>query len=58
MVSAWASSNRVVLGQTKVDDRSNEITAIPELLRVSGCGRVHSEHRRNGMSKGDSSDDH
>jgi hypothetical protein len=40
MVSAWASANELVLGQTKVDDKSNEITAIPELLRVleiSGC---------------------
>jgi len=40
MVSAWASENRLVLGQTKVDDRSNEITAIPQLLdmlEVSGC---------------------
>ena len=34
MVSAWASANRLVLGQIKVDDKSNEITAIPELLRV------------------------
>lgn len=40
MVSAWASQNRLVLGQVKVDDKSNEITAIPELLRVlalQGC---------------------
>jgi predicted transposase YbfD/YdcC len=40
MVSAWAAANRLVLGQVKVDDKSNEITAIPELLRVldvSGC---------------------
>jgi DDE_Tnp_1-associated/Transposase DDE domain len=40
MVSAWATSNRLVLGQLKVDEKSNEITAIPELLRVlalSGC---------------------
>ena len=40
MVSAWASANGIVLGQRKVDDKSNEITAIPELLRmldVSGC---------------------
>lgn len=40
MVSAWASSNRLVLGQVKVDAKSNEITAIPELLRmldISGC---------------------
>lgn len=40
MVSAWASANRLVLGQVKVDDQSNEITAIPQLLRVleiAGC---------------------
>lgn len=40
MVSAWAASNRLVLGQIKVDDKSNEITAIPELLKaleISGC---------------------
>lgn len=40
MVSAWASANGVVLGQRKVDDKSNEITAIPELLRtleIEGC---------------------
>jgi len=39
-VSAWASENRVVLGQVKVDDKSNEITAIPqvlELLDLNGC---------------------
>lgn len=34
MVSAWAAENRVVLGQRKVDDKSNEITAIPELLDI------------------------
>jgi predicted transposase YbfD/YdcC len=40
MVSAWATTNRLVLGQVKVDEKSNEITAIPELLKVlelSGC---------------------
>jgi predicted transposase YbfD/YdcC len=40
MVSAWASANRLVLGQRKVDDKSNEITAIPALLKVleiTGC---------------------
>jgi predicted transposase YbfD/YdcC len=39
-VSAWAAQNRVVLGQLKTAEKSNEITAIPELLRVldvSGC---------------------
>lgn len=34
MVSAWATTNRLVLGQQKVDAKSNEITAIPELLRA------------------------
>lgn len=40
MVSAWATQNQLVLGQTKVADKSNEITAIPELLRlldITGC---------------------
>ncbi len=34
MVSAWVSANRLVLGATKVDAKSNEITAIPELLKL------------------------
>jgi predicted transposase YbfD/YdcC len=40
MVSAWAEANRLVLGQAKVEEKTNEITAIPELLRlleISGC---------------------
>ena len=40
MVSAWASANRLVLGQSKVNEKSNEITAIPELLKlldINGC---------------------
>lgn len=40
MVSAWCNSNNMVLGQEKVDDKSNEITAIPallELLVLKGC---------------------
>lgn len=40
MVSAWASTNSIVLGQRKVDDESNEITAVPELLdilEIAGC---------------------
>jgi hypothetical protein len=32
LVSAWASANELELGQYKVDDKSNEITAIPHLL--------------------------
>ena len=40
MVSAWASANRLVLGQVKVDEKSNESTALPALLQVltlKGC---------------------
>lgn len=40
LVSAFAQANRLVLGQVKVDDKSNEITAIPALLQrlaLSGC---------------------
>lgn len=40
MVSAWASANNLVLGQRKINDKSNEITAIPALLEVlvlKGC---------------------
>jgi len=40
MISAWASSNKLVLGQFKTDEKSNEITAIPYLLKlldISGC---------------------
>jgi predicted transposase YbfD/YdcC len=40
MVSAWATANHLVLGQVQTDAKSNEITAIPNLLRLldlSGC---------------------
>ncbi|MBD9359444.1 ISAs1 family transposase [Methylomonas fluvii] len=41
LVSAWAQQNRLVLGQVKVDDKSNEITAIPKLLeRLDIAGAV------------------
>ena len=40
MVSAWAKEDGLCLGQIKTDEKSNEITAIPELLKlldVSEC---------------------
>ncbi len=40
MVSAWGEANGLVLGQQKVDEKSNEITAIPlllEALDLAGC---------------------
>ena len=40
LVSAWASTNTLTLGQVKTEEKSNEITAIPqllEMLELSGC---------------------
>lgn len=40
IVSAWAASQRLTIGQTKVADNSNEITAVPEVLsklNIEGC---------------------
>jgi len=40
LVSAWASESSILLGQRKVDEKSNKITAIPDLLdhlHVAGC---------------------
>jgi len=40
VVSAWAAENGLALGQLKTDDKSNEITAVPKLLRaleLGGC---------------------
>jgi predicted transposase YbfD/YdcC len=40
MVSAWSTANSLVLGQEKVDEKSNEIKAIPKLLNlldIKGC---------------------
>ena len=40
MVSAWANSANLVLAQVKTEEKSNEITAIPELLKIlelNGC---------------------
>ena len=34
MVSAWACENNLVLGQVRTSEKSNEITAIPELLDI------------------------
>ena len=40
LVSAWATANKLVFGQIKTADHSNEITAIPSLLdmiAMEGC---------------------
>lgn len=66
VVSAWACDRRLVLGQRQVSDKSNEITAIPELLDVldikgdrhPGCdglpaGDRHQNPRERGGLSGD-----
>ncbi len=48
MVTTFSTANGVVLGQVKTDEKSNEINAIPELLKLlSVCARV----TRNGLKK-------
>lgn len=40
IVSAWATTNELVLGEVKVEEKTNEITAIPQLLKlldITGC---------------------
>ena len=40
LVSAWANANQLVPGQVKINEKSNEITAIPtllEMLELKGC---------------------
>ena len=51
MVSAFAAENRLVLGQVKTDAKSNEITAIPELLALlayshawRSLNNIHADH--------------
>jgi hypothetical protein len=44
LVTAWASEQRLVLGQVKVEDHSNEITAIPALLELLDLTGAHRDH--------------
>ena len=46
MVSAWACRNGVVLGQEKTQEKSNKITAIPQLLeKLELAGNIESFHQ-------------
>lgn len=51
LVSAWAADVGVLLGQRKVDGKSNEITAIPELLRLLQLKGLHRHHRCDWLPK-------
>ena len=50
MVSAFATQAGLVLGQEKVHDKSNEITAIPILLKKSVSQGLAGEHRCHGFA--------
>lgn len=49
MISAYASANTLVLGQLKAEQKSNEITAIPTLLKMLYL-RGASDNRCYGLS--------
>ena len=53
LVSAWSSENELSLGQVQVTKKSNEITAIPKLIKAVNDRRLHSDLGRDGMSKSD-----
>ena len=52
-MNAWVSENRICVGQEKVKDKSNEITAIPEVLKSLDI----EDHRRHRNSNGNSGTD-
>ena len=53
IVSAWATEEGIALGQVATDAKSNEITAIPQLLEQIDLKR-HADHdRRDGLPEGD-----
>jgi len=53
IVSAWCSENNLVMGQVKTKDKSNEITAIPELLDFTAYKRCNCDYRCYGFVKKD-----
>ena len=57
MVSAWATENKLSLGQVVVDEKSNEITAIPESAGPAGDRRGPGDDRRDGLPEGDRRED-
>ena len=58
MVSAFAARQRLVLGQVKVAEKSNEIVAIPKLLDMKGHRRRDRDYRRNGVPTRHRAKDH
>ena len=44
MVSAWAAKNRMMLAQVKTAEKSNEITAMPQVLKMIDVKGRHCDH--------------
>lgn len=57
LVSAWATEHRLVLAQSKVQDKSNEITAIPALLELLDILRLYCHHGCDGDDRYDCGSD-
>ena len=57
LVSAWAVSQKLSLASVAVEDKSNEITAIPELLKLIELSRGDRDHGCDGLSDRDRQDD-
>jgi hypothetical protein len=57
IVGAWASERGLVLGQRQVGDKSNEITAVPDLLDTLDLTGQHRDLGRDGLPKGDRQQD-
>ena len=52
LVSAWATANGITLGQVAVDGKSNEITAIPQLIELLDLKGLRRDHRRGRLPEG------
>ena len=57
MVSAWASKAKAVFGQLAVDEKSNEITAVPALLELLDIKGLYHNSGRNELPEGNRSKD-
>ena len=58
MVSAWGCEQRLVLGQVATDAKSNEITAVPKLLKMLRLEGLHRDRRRAQLPTRDRPPDH
>ncbi len=50
-MSAWAPNNRLMLGQVKTEERSNEIVAVPRLLDIVGSVHLSQPKDKRGIGE-------